>query len=56
MGRKLSILVLDDNVDNAESLAELLAMDDHTVSVAYSGQDAVDAYRLRDFDLGFLTS
>ncbi len=53
MGRKLSILVLDDNVDNAESLAELLAMDDHTVSVAYSGQDAVDAYRLRDFDLGF---
>ncbi len=53
MGRKLSILVLDDNAENAEALAELLSMDDHKVSVAYSGQDAIDAYRMRSFDLGF---
>ena len=53
MGRKLSILVLDDNADNADSLAELLAMDDHNVEVAYSGQEAIDAYRAKPFDLGF---
>ena len=53
MGRKLSILVLDDNADNADSLAELLAMDDHKVSVVYSGQEAIDAYRANSFDLGF---
>ncbi len=31
MARTLSILVLDDNADNANSLAELLALDDHKV-------------------------
>jgi two-component system response regulator HydG len=53
MGRTLSILVLDDNADNANSLAELLALDDHKVSVVYSGQEAIDAYRATSFDLGF---
>jgi two-component system, NtrC family, response regulator HydG len=53
MGRILSILVLDDNADNANSLAELLALDDHKVSVVYSGQEAIDAYRATSFDLGF---
>ena len=45
MARTLSILVLDDNTDNADSLAELLSLDDHKVQVAYSGQEAIDAYR-----------
>jgi two-component system, NtrC family, response regulator HydG len=53
MARALSILVLDDNTDNADALAELLSMDDHKVKVAYNGQDAVDAYRASSFDLGF---
>ena len=53
MARTLSILVLDDNADNANSLAELLALDDHKVSVVYSGQEAIDAYRATSFDLGF---
>jgi two-component system, NtrC family, response regulator HydG len=34
-------------------LAELLSMDDHNVKVAYSGQEAVDAYRASPYDLGF---
>jgi CheY-like chemotaxis protein len=55
MARTLSILVLDDNTDNANSLAELLALDDHKVSVVYSGQEAIDAYRATPFDLAFLT-
>jgi CheY-like chemotaxis protein len=33
MARALSILVLDDNADNADALAELLAMEDHKVKV-----------------------
>jgi CheY-like chemotaxis protein len=53
MARALSILVLDDNIDNADALAELLSMDDHNVKVAYSGQEAVDAYRTSPYDLGF---
>ena len=53
MARILSILVVDDNTDNADSLAELLAMEDHKVKVVYSGQDAIDAYRAAPFDLGF---
>ncbi len=53
MARILSILVVDDNTDNADALAELLAMEDHKVKVVYSGQDAIDAYRADSFDLGF---
>jgi two-component system, NtrC family, response regulator HydG len=53
MTRALNILVLDDNEDNADALAELLSMDDHKVHVSYTGQDAVDAYRDAPFDLGF---
>ena len=44
MARTLSILVLDDNAENADSLAELLSLDDHKVQVAYSGQEAIDVY------------
>jgi two-component system, NtrC family, response regulator HydG len=53
MRRALNILVLDDNADNADALAELLSMDDHKVRVAYSGQDAIEAYRDAPYDLGF---
>ena len=53
MARRLSVLVLDDNVDNADALAELLSMEDHEVRVVYSGQQAIDAYRSTPFDLGF---
>jgi CheY-like chemotaxis protein len=53
MARTLSILVLDDNADNADALAELFAMEDHKVKVVYSGQAAIDAYQSAPFDLGF---
>ena len=35
------ILVVDDNADAADMLAELLGIDGHTVSVAYSGHQAL---------------
>lgn len=36
------ILVVDDNVDAADMLAELLTIDGHDVKVAYSGQQALE--------------
>ncbi len=37
----LSILVADDNVDAATTLAQLLALDGHRVEVAFDGQQAL---------------
>ena len=39
------ILVVDDNHDTADSLAQLLRLRGHDVRVAFSGIDAVDACR-----------
>lgn len=53
MSRALNILVVDDDAENAESLAELFAMDDHKVIVAYDGQQAIEAFSLNKVDIGF---
>ena len=53
MGRPLNILVLDDDAENADALAELFSMENHKVIVAYSGEDAIAAYKANDFDLAF---
>jgi CheY-like chemotaxis protein len=53
MMKKLNILVVDDDEANAASLAELFEADDHRVTVAHDGQEAVDAFAAADFDLGF---
>lgn len=53
MTRPLNILVLDDDAENADSLAELFAMDDHQVIVAYNGQQAIEAFGLSRVDIGF---
>ncbi len=45
------VLVVDDNRDAAESLAELVAMLGHEVAVAYDGPGAVATARARPFDL-----
>lgn len=53
MARSLNILVVDDDMENADSLAELFAMDDHRVIVAYDGQQAIEAFRTNQVDIGF---
>lgn len=53
MTRPLNILVLDDDMENADSLAELFAMDDHRVIVAYDGQQAIEAFSLNKVDIAF---
>ncbi len=51
---QLSILVVDDDRDHADSLGELLTMQGHEVEVAYNGYEAIAAYDRRRFDLGFM--
>ncbi len=54
MTKSLKILVVDDDTDAADSLAELFEMEGHEVQVAYSGDSAVSAYRDGDFDIAFM--
>ena len=54
MSTPLRILVVDDDRDNADSLAELFTMEGHEVEVAYNGEEAIAAYSRRDFDLAFM--
>lgn len=53
MGKQLSILVVDDDTANADSLAELFEMENHRVIVAYDGQQAIEAFSLNKVDVGF---
>jgi two-component system response regulator HydG len=54
MSQPLRILVVDDDRDNADSMAELFAMEGHAVTVAYSGEEAISAYQSGNFDLAFM--
>jgi DNA-binding response OmpR family regulator len=54
MTQSLSILVVDDDKDNAHSLGELFEMENHRVTIAHSGQEAIDAYMSQSFDLAFM--
>jgi CheY-like chemotaxis protein len=39
------VLVIEDNVDAAESLREVLELSDHVVEVAYSGPEGIEKAR-----------
>ena len=54
MSKSLDILVVDDDRDNADSLAELFEMEGHRVRVAYSGEGAIAAYREGNYHLAFM--
>ncbi len=54
MPNQLSILVVDDDVDNAMSLGELFELEGHKVSVVHSGRDAVTSYTQQNFDIAFM--
>jgi CheY-like chemotaxis protein len=54
MTRALTILVVDDDEDNACSLGELFELEGHRVTVAHSGEAAISAYTTTDFDLAFM--
>ena len=50
----LSILVVDDDIDNAHSLGELFEIEGHNVRVVHSGEDAISAYCRETFDVAFM--
>ena len=50
----LKILVVDDDKDGADGLAEALELYGHQVTTAYSGFDAVKLFRHTVFDLTFM--
>jgi PAS domain S-box-containing protein len=50
----LRLLIVDDNRDAADSLAALLRADGHTVTVAYSGEDALRRAALFGPEVGLL--
>lgn len=52
MTEALRILVLDDHVEVAESLGEILELIGHEVQLVHNGADAVDAYLAGGFDIG----
>jgi CheY-like chemotaxis protein len=54
MNGGLQILVVDDDKDNASSLAEIFELEGHRVTTVNSGKDAISAFRSQDFDLAFM--
>jgi CheY-like chemotaxis protein len=51
MGRPLRLLVVEDHVDSAELLAELLESSGHTVRVANTASAAMEAANEQPFDV-----
>jgi two-component system, cell cycle sensor histidine kinase and response regulator CckA len=53
MTRILNVLVVDDDTENADALAELFTAENHRVIVAYDGVEAVAAFQSNQVDIGF---
>ena len=51
MQTPFQVLVVDDDLDAAESMAELLKMDGHSAEMVHIGRDALDAARRTQPDL-----
>ena len=51
---KLHILVVDDDRDFADSLADVLRLNGHQVDVVFSGEKALEKFREHDYDLTFM--
>lgn len=54
MASAKKILVVDDDTDAADSLAELFEMEDHEVTVVYNGENAIAAFQENTFDMAFM--
>jgi two-component system, NtrC family, response regulator HydG len=52
--KHLNILVVDDDKDNAHSMAELFELDGHRATTVYSGDGAIGAYIENDYDVAFM--
>ncbi len=54
MSRQYHVLVVDDDIDNAQSLGELFELEGHLATVVHSGHAAIEAFRSTDFDVAFM--
>ena len=54
MSKPLRILVVDDDRDHADSLAELFEIEGHSVETAYNGEGAIAAFTRSEFDIAFM--
>jgi CheY-like chemotaxis protein len=52
--KQIRIMIVDDDQDLAECLAELLGIHGYTVAIACNGREAVERVRKDDFDLTFM--
>ncbi len=52
--RKLKILVVDDDQDFAESMADILELEGHEVQLAFSGEEAIRKFKEEDYDIAFM--
>jgi two-component system response regulator HydG len=50
----LNILVVDDDRDFADALTDVLEAENHRVDRCYSGEDAVEAFGRKNYDLSFM--
>ena len=50
----MRVLIVDDNLDAAESLEEVLIPQGHQVDIATGGPEALEAYRKHPYDVVFL--
>lgn len=50
----IRVMIVDDDQDLAESLADLLQVHGYEVDVAKDGRDAVEHARSQDFDIAFM--
>ncbi len=48
------VLIVDDDRDHAESLADVIEMRGHTIQLAYSGEEAIEYFRAVVFDFVLL--
>ncbi len=52
--KKTHILIVEDDQDFAESMADTLELHGHEVQLAVSGEEAVSVFKEKDFDIAFM--
>lgn len=52
--KNLRILVVDDDRDFAEGIADALGLEGHEIAVAHSGEEALETFTEAEFDLTFM--
>jgi two-component system response regulator HydG len=54
MAKVYKILIVDDDIDNANSLSELFEFEGHEVTTVHTGEQAISAYLTNDYDVAFM--